>query len=44
MPEEWTDVKDYEDKYQVSNIGRVRNKNTHRILKHGLNKKWISQS
>lgn len=38
MPEEWTDVKDYEDKYQVSSIGRVRNKITHRILKHALNK------
>lgn len=38
MPEDWTDVKDYEDKYQVSSLGRVRNKSTHRILKHGLNK------
>lgn len=38
MSEEWTEVKDYEDKYQVSSLGRVRNKNTHRILKHGLNK------
>lgn len=38
MCEEWTDIKDYEDTYQVSSLGRVRNKNTHRILTHGLNK------
>lgn len=38
MSEEWTDVKDYEDKYQVSSLGRVRNKRTHNILKHSLNK------
>jgi hypothetical protein len=38
MPEEWTDVKDYEDKYQVSSLGRVRNKVTNKVLKHALNK------
>ena len=38
MPEEWKNVKGYENKYQVSNFGRVRNKVTHRLLKHGLNK------
>lgn len=29
----WKDVADYEDYYQVSNLGRIRNKITHRILK-----------
>ena len=38
MCEEWTDIKDYEYKYEVSSLGRVRNKITHRILTHGLNK------
>lgn len=38
MPEEWKNVKDYENKYQVSSSGKVRNKITNKILKHGLNK------
>ena len=32
MREEWTDIKDYEGLYQVSNFGRVRSSYTNRIL------------
>lgn len=38
MREEWKNVKYYENKYQVSTFGRVRNKVTRRILTHGLNR------
>lgn len=31
--EVWKDIKNYEDEYQVSNLGRVRNKKTKKILK-----------
>jgi hypothetical protein len=31
--EEYKDITDYEDTYQISNFGNVRNKNTGRILK-----------
>ena len=30
MEEEWRDIKDYEGKYQVSNLGRVKSLNYHR--------------
>lgn len=33
MNEIWKDVKDYEELYQVSNLGRVKRVNTNRILK-----------
>ena len=33
MSEEWTDIKDYEGLYQVSNFGRVKSSYTNRILK-----------
>lgn len=33
LGEVWKDIKDYEDEYEVSNLGRVRNKKTKRILK-----------
>lgn len=29
----WKDIKNYEDEYEVSNLGRVRNKKTKNILK-----------
>jgi len=32
--EEYKDIIDYEDTYQISNFGNVRNKKTGRILKH----------
>ncbi len=35
--EEWKDIKGYEGLYQVSNLGRVKNIKTNRILK-----KWIN--
>jgi hypothetical protein len=31
--EEYKDIIDYENTYQISNFGNVRNKNTGRILK-----------
>lgn len=34
MDEIWKTIKDYE-KYEVSNLGQVRNKQTMKILKHG---------
>ena len=33
LGEVWKDIKDYEDEYEVSNLGRVRNKKTKKILK-----------
>lgn len=32
MDEKWKDIEDYENIYQVSNKGRVRNKKTNRLL------------
>lgn len=32
----WKDIKDYEDFYEISDKGDIRNKNTGRILKPGL--------
>lgn len=29
----WKDIEDYEDYYQISNLGRIRNKKENRILK-----------
>ena len=37
LGEIWKDIKNYEDEYEVSNLGRVRNKKTKRILKPFLN-------
>lgn len=34
--EEWVNIKDYNN-YQVSSLGRVRNKRTHKILKPAVN-------
>lgn len=39
LGEVWKDIKDYEDEYEVSNLGRVRNKKTKNILKPFLNTK-----
>lgn len=33
MEEIWKDIRNYEDEYEASNLGRVRNKKTKRILK-----------
>lgn len=38
MEEIWKDVKDYEELYQVSNLGRVKRVTTGRILKGGKDK------
>lgn len=38
MREQWVDISDYDHKYEVSTLGNVRNKRTHHILKHSLNK------
>jgi hypothetical protein len=37
--EEYKDIIDYENTYQISNFGNVRNKNTGRILKNCVNKR-----
>ena len=34
--EKWQDIKGYESLYQVSNNGKVRNKQTGKILKAGI--------
>lgn len=39
LGEVWKDIKNYEDEYEVSNLGRVRNKKTKKILKPCLDKK-----
>lgn len=39
MTEIWRDIKEYEGLYQVSNLGRVRNSRTGRILKQHSNDK-----
>ena len=39
MIEYWVDVKHYEDYYECSNLGRIRNKITGNILKGCINKK-----
>ena len=39
MKEIWKDVKDYEELYQVSNLGRVKRVTSGRILKGGKDKK-----
>ena len=36
MEEIWKDIKGYEGKYQVSNLGRVRSLNYHRTGKPGV--------
>lgn len=38
MTEIWRDIKDYEGLYQISNLGRVKNSRTGRILKPQVNK------
>ena len=42
MNEIWKDVKGYEQTYQVSNFGQVRNKKTGRILKQQLQRNSFS--
>lgn len=41
LGEVWKDIKDYEDEYEVSNLGRVRNKKTKKILKLKKNKGYF---
>lgn len=38
MLEEWKDIKGYEGKYQVSNLGRVKSFYRHKILKNKVDK------
>ena len=38
--EEWKDVVGYEGLYEVSNLGNVRNKQTKKVLKPTLGKRW----
>ena len=38
--EEWKDVVGYEGLYEVSNLGNVRNKQTGKVLKPTLGKRW----
>lgn len=38
MEEIWKDIKNYEDKYQVSNLGRIRSKNRILVYKNGRNR------
>ena len=38
--EEWKDVVGYEGLYEVSNLGNVRNKQTGKVLKPILGKRW----
>ena len=43
--EEWKNIKDFEDKYEVSDLGNVRNKKTKRILKpsvHRCGYLWVN--
>ena len=39
ITEEYKDIINYEDTYQISNYGNVRNKNTGRILKNCVSKR-----
>ena len=40
MEEEWKDIEGYENKYQVSNLGRVKSLKSNIIMKQNLNKKY----
>ena len=40
MKEEWKDIEGYENKYQVSNLGRVKSLKSNIIMKQNLNKKY----
>lgn len=39
MQEIWKDIPGYEEKYQISNLGNIRSKKNHKILKSQINKK-----
>ena len=41
MQEMWLDIKDYEGIYQVSNLGKVKNKKTNKILKPSKEKGYL---
>ena len=41
--EEWKDIKGYEGKYQISNLGRVKNIQTNHICKCALQKKTLTR-
>lgn len=38
LREEWKPINEYEDTYEVSNLGKVRNKKSGRVLKPGINR------
>lgn len=40
MEEEWKDIEGYENRYQVSNLGRVKSLKSNIIMKQNLNKKY----
>ena len=40
MEEEWKDIEGYENKYQVSNLERVKSLKSNIIMKQNLNKKY----
>lgn len=40
MEEEWKDIEGYENRYQVSNLGRVKSLKPNIIMKQNLNKKY----
>lgn len=37
MTEEWKPIKDWEEYYEISNLGRVKNRKTNKILKGDIN-------
>lgn len=43
MEEIWKDIKGYEGKYQISNLGRVKNIQTNHIRKNALQKKTLTR-
>ena len=40
MEEEWKDIEGYENRYQISNLGRVKSLKSNIIMKQNLNKKY----
>ena len=40
MEEEWKDIEGYENRYQVSNLGRIKSLKSNIIMKQNLNKKY----
>ncbi len=39
--EEWRNIIGFENKYQVSNIGNIRNKETNKLLKYNMPNKYL---